>query len=100
MMDESQLSSTTLALKVLGCVISFYVTMDVVLKVFGPLINGSAASQSAIFRVEAIVLMPAGMIGIGLLALRANMPWWKLLVRSFVGSLIASSFVATFLAYF
>lgn len=100
MVDESQLSNRTLELKVAGCIITFYVTMQVVLKVFAPMINGSAASHSAIFRVEAIALMPAGMISIGLLALRANLPWWKLLVRSFVGSFFASCLAAAILPYF
>ncbi|HEY3874452.1 MAG TPA: hypothetical protein VGM92_03170 [Candidatus Kapabacteria bacterium] len=100
MVDESQISNTSRELKVAGCIITFYVTMLVVLKILAPMLHGSVASNSAIFRVEAIALMPTGMIGIGLLALRANLPWWKLLVRSFVGSLLASSFVAVILPYF
>ncbi|HEX5316756.1 MAG TPA: hypothetical protein VFX22_08900 [Candidatus Kapabacteria bacterium] len=100
MIDESQLSNTSRELKVMGCIITFYATMHMVFKIFAPMLYGSAASQSAIFRVEAIVLMPAGMIGIGLLALRANMSWSKLLLRSFAGSLIASIGVAALLPYF
>ncbi|MDP4198256.1 MAG: hypothetical protein Q8922_05060 [Bacteroidota bacterium] len=95
MIGRGHLLPNRVALKVIASVFVLYVTMSAVLKNLAPYLYPTSALPSAIFRVEAIALMPAMMIGIGLSALQADkLSFPKILIRSFVASLLASTMVA------
>jgi hypothetical protein len=80
-----------LTMKVFAVVMTSYITMQLVMKNLTPLIYGAAATQSAIFKVEAIALMPALMIGTSLLAMRAEtLSLKRMLLTSFLATLGAS----------
>ena len=79
--------------KVFAVIMTSYIIMQLVMKNLTPLIYGVAATQSAIFKVEAVALMPALMFGTGFLALRAEtLPLKKMILLSFLGTLGASCF--------
>lgn len=87
-------------LKVFGIVMTTYITMTAVLKLFTPILYGAVATHAAIFKVEAVGMMPSFMMLTGFLALRVKTePFKTLWLLSLVGSLGVSCVMAIGLPY-
>jgi hypothetical protein len=80
-----------LVMKVMMCFATLYLPMVLVMRFLPSLIYGSAATSGIIGQTITAMVMPSFMIGIGMLALRAETASLKnLLIRSFVTSILIS----------
>ena len=86
---------TDLAMKVSVSALAFILPMMIAMKYLSPLIYGVAATKAIIYQTIVIIVLPGMMIGMGMLALRAqSMSWGKLLFRTILMSLFISCLAA------
>jgi hypothetical protein len=80
-----------LVMKVMACFAMLYIPMVFVMKFFPPIIYGTAATPGIVGQTITAMVMPSLMIGIGMLALRAQTgSLLNLLIRSLVTSILIS----------
>jgi hypothetical protein len=81
-----------LVMKVMACFATLYLPMVLAMRFLPPIIYGTAATPGIIGKTITALVMPSFIIGIGMLALRAETASLKnLLIRSFVTSILISA---------
>ncbi|HEY3874365.1 MAG TPA: hypothetical protein VGM92_02730 [Candidatus Kapabacteria bacterium] len=76
--------------KVASAALITYLLMILLVKLFVPIFYGNAVSHAAIFHSE-MVMMPAVLLGVGMLSAEASsIPWKHIVIRSIANALIAA----------